>query len=336
MNRRWRTIGIVCASFLSGYAANFAYVGFKSSETAAAGDALRANKSEYKYTNPLLLCDISGRSAMEEFSSLRKSVSALIDNDKSDPTDRVSVYFRDLNQGKWFGIDENDHFVPASLLKVPVAIAFYKLAETDPTVLSKNLTYDGSFDENKGEIFKSQFDIKPGVYKVEDLIKAMVVNSDNNAMTILDNYIVDHNKDFLDEVFTDLGLTLPSLGSTNVVEFMSAKSYSYIFRVLYNATYLSKQASEKLLAMMAGPDFPQGIKASLPDDLQVAQKFGERSVLTTDNKVLTRELHDCGIIYYPSKPYLICIMTAGKDFQQQIEIIQGVSKIVYDMIKSDQ
>jgi len=48
-----------------------------------------------------------------------------------------SVYFRDLNNGMWFGINEGVFYRPASMLKVPVMIAYFKLAESTPAILAK-------------------------------------------------------------------------------------------------------------------------------------------------------------------------------------------------------
>ena len=42
---------------------------------------------------------------------------------RSDSVRHISVYFRDLNNGPLFGINEKERFTPASLLKVPLMIA---------------------------------------------------------------------------------------------------------------------------------------------------------------------------------------------------------------------
>ena len=47
-----------------------------------------------------------------------------------------------------------------------------------------------------------------------------------------------------------------------------------------------------------------------------------------------RQLHDCGIIYYPNNTYLLCIMTRGKDFKQLESVIAGISKTVYEVVAS--
>jgi hypothetical protein len=58
----------------------------------------------------------------------------------------------------------------------------------------------------------------------------------------------------------------------------------------------------------------------------VAHKFGER--IMGDSF----QLHDCGIVYYPDNPYLLCVMTKGHDFYKQQTAIQIISKFIYNKI----
>lgn len=57
---------------------------------------------------------------------------------------------------------------------------------------------------------------------------------------------------------------------------------------------------------------------------QKAQKFGERV-----NSLQEIELHDCGIIYYPKNPYLLCVMTKGNNLDNLKSAIKNIYSIVY-------
>lgn len=99
----------------------------------------------------------------------------------------------------------------------------------------------------------------------------------------------------------------------------------------YNASYLSKEYSQKVLEMLAAADFKLGLAAGVPPGVVVANKFGEREGLPDDQK----QLHDCGIIYFPENPYLLCVMmTQGPNFEYLPTIIKMVSKMVYDEVES--
>lgn len=286
---------------------------------------------KYKLISPLLLCGNTQPKDFGEFKSLHDTLESIVNDAKSTgKVSQVSIYFRGFG-GKWVGINENVSYAPASLFKVPILTAYLKLAETDPSIMDKKFTYDGSFDGNANETFKSGYDIKPGVYKVSDLLKAMIVNSDNNAMTLLTNALPSHS---LSEIYTDLGLQVPE-DDTPTADIISAKEYSYFFRILYNATYLSPESSEKALEMLSMSDFPQGLRGGVPKDISIAQKFGERTVLDLQGVVLERDLHDCGIIYHPNYPYLLCVMTRGKDYKDLSDVIHSISTVVYEKVSSE-
>ena len=171
--------------------------------------------------------------------------------------------------------------------------------------------------------------LTPGkLYSIDELIRAMIEGSDNNATALLFDYL---NQDSLQDAFSDLGLkSLLSENTKNTSDIISVKSYSYIFRILYNSTYLSRELSEKALQYLSYADFNQGIVGGLPKGVIAAQKFGERTILAPDGVTpLRRELHDCGIVYYPEHPYLLCVMTRGEDFDTLANAIRSVSALVY-------
>lgn len=294
--------------------------------------ALREKNGNYKLTNPLLLCDTAASPQDKEYQNLKGKIESIINDRKEQSVlKRASIYYRDLVGGRWVGINENDLYSPASLLKVPTMIAFLKFAQENPDALKKEIFYDGSFDDNRAETIKPLKEIKArAAYTEGELINRMIAYSDNNATRLLDGNI---DQSFLREVYTDLGITTPTLHGP--VDFMSVKNYSYFFRILYNASYLNREMSEKALSFLSAPDFPQGIEGGLPSNISTAQKFGERVVFYKNNPTpATKELHDCGIVYYPEHPYLLCVMTEGDDFDKLTGVIRDISKVVYDDVKS--
>ncbi len=114
---------------------------------------------------------------------------------------------------------------------------------------------------------------------------------------------------------------------------MSPKTYSFVFRVLYGATYLSRDSSEKALELLNQTEFTEGIVVGVPDNLPVAHKYGARTTqiaAKTNPKEEIKELHDCGIVYYPNHPYLLCVMTQGYDFKTLSNLIKEISSISYE------
>src|SRR3989338_6738009 len=100
-----------------------------------------------------------------------------------------------------------------------------------------------------------------------------------------------------------------------IQNYLSPRDMSRIFRTLYNSTYLTKSYSEQALELLTKTDFTKGIVSGVEAKIAVAHKFGEYTEYPTGLlDIPNHQLHDCGIIYYPKKPYLLCVMTMGKNF----------------------
>jgi beta-lactamase class A len=214
---------------------------------------------------------------------------------------------------------------------VPEMMTLYKIAETNPSVLSDRVEYTGASDHNLVEEIKSVVQLTPGgVYTVAQLIEHMIRYSDNNAADLLTQYLTDtNNTSAYATTFSDLGVD-PSV-LIKYTDDMTVQKFSIFFRVLYNATYLGRADSEKALQLLTKTDFSEGIESGVPNDVLVAQKFGEVRMTDTADTLLGKQVNNCGIVYYPNHPYILCIMTkgTGDDVKTLEGIIASISRIVY-------
>ncbi len=282
------------------------------------------------FTNPLLFCEAypSETSAFQPLETKMAQYAAEYQNKKK--VTSFSAYFRDLTSGRWIGVNDIASYDPASLLKVPLLIAYLKEAENDPGLLSKKLLYPGETG-NDGQQ-KEFYHLQPNTrYAINDLLGAMIVESDNAAKDLLFSAM---NLTTQNEIFSDLGIQI--IQNLNSPYTISAKNYGLFFRILYNATYLNREMSEKALELLSRANFKDGIVASVPQGTPVAHKFGQYGERdTTSPTGETWELHDCGIVYNPSRPYLLCVMTRGADLGALKSLIQGISKIAYQEVENN-
>lgn len=288
------------------------------------------NQYNYKFINPLLECDTDNSYAQNtNLHGLKQTISSLVNNhiNKGDIT-FASVYYRDLNNGPWFGINQDELFSPASLVKVPVMMTYYKLAESDPTILPKIIHYKLSAPDTSQNI-KPTVTLTPNTdYTVDELIRRMIIYSDNQAYDLLVNNLDNQT---LIHTYTDLGINISKAFTDPNGNIISVGGYSSFFRILYNASYLSKSYSEKALNLLSQVEYHQALIAKLPPSTIVSHKFGERNYLDTGEK----QLHDCGIVYLPKKPYLICIMTRGQNFSNLNNIIAEISGTIYQNLSKN-
>jgi len=323
-----QSLSIVIIVYMFGAATGF----FLKEEIAARFEKkqhLEVREKGFVYINPLLEC-YSDRNAPEntELRPFKHKVEQMIRKIVSEKKiGTIALYFRDLNNGPWFSVGETENFAPASLLKVPLMIALLKQAESDPAFLQKKTVYRSERDFNAGQSIKSADNLKLGkTYITDELIYRMIVYSDNNAYLTLMQQV---NRDVLIQTYRDFGVPVP--GSTDESDFMSVESYASFFRVLYNASFLNKEMSEKALQYLANSDFKDGLVAGVSPDVPVAHKFGERGVPQQPG---IKQLHDCGIIYHPNHPYLLCIMSRGSSFDVLDDGIRKISRLFFEEIST--
>lgn len=289
-----------------------------------------ASSTLYRFIDPLLAIRNPDQNNSPEYDSLFEDIRTVITSAQQDNKIKsASVFFRDMGPSKGFIINGDEQYSPASLLKVPTMMSYLKISETKPAVLSGEAAYSGARDSNTQEYFKSPTQLTPGTYSVTTLIKHMILYSDNNAAEALIDYLNNTgNSGGLVQLFYDLGVSKIDLSS----DFITIRAYALFFRVLYNATYLNRENSEEALSLLSQTDFTDGLRAGITDKIDIGHKFGEFTLKKPGGAVIKRELHDCGIVYYPKHPYLLCVMTKGDDFNNLKAVIAGISRHAYSFM----
>lgn len=281
--------------------------------------------SGYKYISPLIECSNDSYDAHQTYIPFEKKLVSRIQQEiiNPHPDIHVSVYFRNLLNGPWFGINEDEKFSPASLLKIPILIAYLWWSEKNPEILntefealSSDVAYQNILPEDPVIIWKK--------YKVLDLLSHLIIQSDNKAA---DTLMFQLPLDIYYETFEKLWIPRPEIW-----DFITVKDYASFFRILYNASYLDKQSSEYALDLLTKITFEEGLRKWVPAYIPIAHKFWERSY--TGANITTKQLHDCGIVYYVHYPYLVCIMTKWnvEDIKTLSPIIADTSKIIFEEV----
>jgi beta-lactamase class A len=327
MALRPRSLAAALALLLAGFAAGaLADRAWRDREPARASFTER-REGGGRLVNPLLECDLGDEVLRNrELVPFRRLVADHLAGRAGEaPGATAAVYFRELNDGIWFAVGDGERFVPASLRKLPLMIAVLKAAERPggAALLEREVPFELSRDYSLDQNVRPAAAMVPGRrYPVRELVERMIVGSDNNAFMLLSR-VVDQAE--LDRVYALLRMQRPGAPDD---AFLSVQTYASFFRILYNATYLGKEASDWALALLARSEFRAGLVAGVPPEVVVAHKFGEKSGVADG----TAQLHDCGIVYFPGNPYLLCVMSRGRDFESLADLIVGVSRLVYQEV----
>ena len=237
-------------------------------------------------------------------------------NNKYESDADVSVYFEFLNTGANISIGKDAEFYPASLLKVPVAMAVAKKIERGEWQwINELVLLSADRDKKFGDLYKQP---TGSTFTIEELVKKSLQESDNTAHFIL---VRNLEMSEIQDVYDHMGL----------YDFMttdgkiSAKKYSVIFRALYNSSYNTAENSSKMLGYLANSKFDNYIKSALPADIKLAHKIGT----SEDQGVYL----DSGVIYFPGRPYLLTVMIRAFDEKIATAKIKDISEKVYKYIK---
>ena len=231
-----------------------------------------------------------------------------------------SVYIEDLKTGMWWGIGEKEAYNAWSLLKVSTLVALLKKVEREQISLDEGivltpdeLKYESSFVTNNTGMgsFRS--------FSIKELAERMIEDSDDAAAMAL-------CKKLTFEEFQDSfrAMSMPLATPPNVLPLVSPEQYANLLRSLYRADYLDRALCDVALSLMSNTVFTDQIKAGLPRDIQLAHKVGFNAG--------TGDSHDCGIVFLPNRPYLICVMSTGTTKEEADRVVKTLSSQVYEFM----
>lgn len=231
--------------------------------------------------------------------------------------DSISIYYEQINSGSNISVNKDLRLFPASLSKLVQAIIVAKKVEEGTLSWDKRLeTKPEDISSDSGELYKT---IGDKSLTVEELMKELLVNSDNTAQNIFRRHLdVEDYLKFQDQT----GL----LDLYNEKGFISAKEYTRLLRVLYTSSYLDPVHSNKILKHMTESTFHDYLSQGIPGEIKFAHKYGEN--------VQQFIFADSGIVYVPGRPYMITVMIKGKDFSEEtrawaIGLMKEISTAAY-------
>jgi beta-lactamase class A len=240
------------------------------------------------------------------------------------------LYFEYLPNGSNIRVDDDSATVAASLMKTPVVMDLYKLAEAGKINLDDTVTIEQSDISNDQEYGDTAGLTAGQTISLRNAARLALNNSDNTAVSIIKRVISPLVTDDTDSIQSlDIAYTFGTDGSGNPtpekVLKINARSYGSILKCLYYACFVNADDSQEILGNLVGSSGIDRLTAGVPSSVKVAHKVGSA----------VKAQSDCGIIYQPGKPYLICLMfwdysnSSGKETSVYFKT---VSKMINDYI----
>lgn len=228
-----------------------------------------------------------------------------------------SLYFEYLFTGTSVRQGDDVELVAASLMKVPIVMELYKVAELgriniDQEVVLKTEWLDSDF----GRLWQKGAGYRLTLRKAAELA---MVESDNTATRAIYASI----DGLLSGEEASLGfLDVPLHTEDDATAIINARAYASFLKCLYFTCYLSHDSSQEILDLLSRSTGSNRIAAGTASGVAVAHKIGSHS-----DKVQS----DCGIVYVPHRNYILCIMLAGPKDEAEAHM-REISRLVYDYV----
>lgn len=274
-------------------------------------------RAEYPLLDPMRFF-AEPRDLLTTVQPIREELRAIFEKEWLDST---SLYFEYINTGANISINPNVRILPASLIKVPLAMAVMKKIERGDWQLYNELVMmKEDRDSEWGDVYKHPIGTP---ITIQNLIEEMLLHSDNTAYRILyRNLSLDEVKD----VFSALGLDDFFDQEWKV----TAKEYTRLIRSLYTANYLNPEHSQFLLDVLSRTDYDDYLGQGIPEEVRFAHKIWENESKTV--------ILDAWLIYVWSRVYILSMaMDYQKEWlsrEQALELFGRVSGLIYNYIST--
>jgi beta-lactamase class A len=235
--------------------------------------------------------------------------------------DSISIYFESINSGANISVNKDIRLFPASLSKLVQAIIIVKKVEDGQLSFDQLIKIEPTdLSSGSGDLYKTANNTS---MTVEDLLRELIVNSDNTAQNVFKKYLS----------FSDYSTFQNTVGLQDLYNekgFISAKEYTRILRVLYTSNFLKPENSQRILQHMSDSTFKDYLSQGIPKGVVFAHKYGENK----DYNIFA----DSGIVYVPGKPYMISVIIKGKDSnpetrQWAVSLMKEISERAYSASK---
>lgn len=245
------------------------------------------SKNPYKFLDPYRY-SLDDKDVITNIQATREYLREIIAEEKDV---EMSLYFEMLNTGANISINPDTRIYPASLVKLPVALAAVKKVESGGWNWTNELVFlPEDHDKRSGQLFNNPIGTR---FTIERLVEEALVNSDNTAFLMLNRNLTDGD---LDKVIEATGL----YDLTDQEGRFSAKEYTRLMRSLYVSSFLHPDNSERILEYLSSATFDQYLSQGIPEGVRFAHKYGEN--------IEENIFSDSGIVYVPNRPYMITVM----------------------------
>lgn len=234
---------------------------------------------------------------------------------KTNPLSGVfGLYVYRLGDKSSYGVNENEVFQAASLIKLPAMIAMYQKSEAGE--LDIETAYKLKNSDKVGGSGSLYYEKEGTALTYRELVELMGKQSDNTAFGIAKNILGEEE---INKTIENIGMSKTSLEENET----SPADIGLLFSRLWELELINEKDRDELLGYMTDTIYENWMAAGLPG-IRVAHKYG-------------REVHvvnDAGIVF-SDDPFILVILSKGVVEREADEIFPELSRIIYQVESSN-
>ena len=231
---------------------------------------------------------------------------------------KAGFYYKNLVTGETFGLNENELFESASVIKLPIYAVVMKLYHEGKLNLTDKLTcHDWEKKPSCGalQFFPGDFEVEIGT-----LCALMITLSDNTATNM---FIRHFGIDFLNEQFKEIGLEQshierflfdPEASAEGKENRVTPKEMGMLLEQIYRHSFLSEDVSTQMETVLKKQQIKHKLRGYLPKSIECAHKTGEDEGIT----------NDVGVVY-AKEPFAACYTFNQADVPEAERAIREIT-----------
>ncbi len=223
----------------------------------------------------------------------------------------IYLFYVDKEDDQFLGVNHQERFSAASLMKLPIVITAYREAEKRRF----DLTAEYRLKEEDKLAGNGSVHLQPEgtIYTYRNLAKLAIEQSDNTASSVIAKALgEDKIQETID--FFNLAKTNYSLWQT------TAEDMGQLLVALYQGKALTPAHSQELIGYLLQTIFNDQIPSALPEEIAVAHKIG------LDEQIL----HDAAIVFTNQGDFVLVIMSQGVSSDQAQKTLEEITKTVWE------
>lgn len=238
---------------------------------------------------------------------------------ESENQGRGGIYYHNLVTGETWGYREKEHYLAASIVKLPLMAAILLMKKQGITSFRDEITV------KKSQIIPGcgvvQFMTGEPTLDIETLSKFMITISDSCATNVLFRH---YGAELIHEKFLELGLIGTQFNreywdaekeERGINNYFVPEEIGILLKKMYDRTLIDKESSEWLEYILREQQINHKMGGFLPMGFPMAHKTGDEE----------DKAHDVGIVF-AEQPFIVCYAYIGDNMQIYEDFIRRTTR----------